>query len=228
MVLDFCDKTHNLDAIASLTTAIPEMAHIIEKEEEGQREDVDRTPKIQIDKECNAEFDVLGTAKFAWVDIGNGEWSLTDDNRKEIVLTPKETGYVAKLYNPDGSSSEIVQKPIPLSYCFGIAEDFARRYLTTTFADPKALWMQEDVEPTNGQREFLEINNAFDEDMNKATAAVEIRRIIALKNKQRRQMDSEPITIKQRYFLKHNGIDSTGMTKLAAMKEISKIKQMNR
>ncbi|HEY4831574.1 MAG TPA: DEAD/DEAH box helicase [Waddliaceae bacterium] len=228
LVLDFTDKSHNLDSVISLTTAISEAARIIENEEEekeGQYDEVDRTPKIRINKECNTEFDVLGSARFSWVDIGDGEWSLIDDDRKEIVLTPQENGYVAKLYHLDGASHELVRKPIPLQYCFGCAEDYARKNLKTTFANPRASWMQQEEELSIGQREFLEKNHAFNEEMTKAEASNAIRKIVAIQNKKRRQISCEGPTCKQRYFLNCRGISTSGMNKFQAMQTISKIKQ---
>jgi hypothetical protein len=84
--------------------------------------------------------------------------------------------------------------------------------------------MKCESQPTQGQKEFLEKCRAFRIGMSKAEASVEIRKIIALKNKQRRLMISEPITDKQRFFLKNHGIDTKNMSKLQAMQSISKIK----
>ena len=67
------------------------------------------------------------------------------------------------------------------------------------FADLKTPWMSKQSAPTKSQIEFLQKNNAFKNKMNKGEASIEIRKILALKNKQRRQMENEPITSKQMY-----------------------------
>ena len=59
--------------------------------------------------------------------------------------------------------------------------------------------MSKQSAPTKSQIEFLQKNNAFKNKMNKGEASIEIRKILALKNKQRRQMENEPITSKQMY-----------------------------
>jgi ATP-dependent helicase IRC3 len=225
LILDFTDRHHTLDNVVTLKCTIPEAVHVEEETEQLEAiEEVDNRPKLHILNDVDREFDVLGSVRFSWVDIGSGEWSLIDDDRKEIVLSPQGDGYIAKLYHPQGTASDIVKKPIPLQYCFGVAEDFARRNLKTSFANPRASWMQEDEEPTDGQREFLEKNDAFDEEMTKAKASLKIREIIALKNKQRRALNDEPITDKQRYFLGRYGVDTSTMSKFQAMQTISRIK----
>ena len=222
LVLDFTDNGHNLDCVMSLSKTIPEALEIHEKQTIEQ-EKIDRSPKIETLTECDAEFDILGCARFIWVPIGDNEWSLMDDERNEIVIQPKENGYIADIFI-NGSKSSIVSNPIPIEYCSGVCEDYARRHLKIAFADLKAPWMNKQSMPTKAQIEFLQKNNALKTEMTKSDASVEIRRIVALKNKQRRQMGSEPITSKQRFTLMKFGIDTENMSKLQAMREIAKIK----
>jgi ATP-dependent helicase IRC3 len=223
LVLDFTDKHHTLDGIMSLSNTLPEAA-IIEDREKIELEEIDRSPKIEVLDECDRVFDILGTARFIWVQIDE-EWSLQDDDRNEIVMQPSEGGYTAILYYPDGSSRQIVNKPLPLEYCSGVCEDYARRHLKVSFADMKAPWMSTDSQPTQSQRDYLEKKGTYAEGMTRGQASIEIRKIIASKNKQKRSMASEPITDKQRYFLKNCGIETTNMSKFQAMMEIAKIKQ---
>lgn len=228
LVLDFSDKGHSLDSIMSLDSAIPEA--VIFKEEPGEtdREEIDKQPKIKVIEECDREFDILGATRFIWISIGGNEWSLIDDERREIIMQPAEDGYVATLYFPDGSSRKIVESPLPLGYCSGICEDFARRNLKIEFADVGAIWMNQPVSATKGQKEFLEKKGVLHSNMTKAQAALEIRKIIALKNKQWRLMSHEPITSKQKFFLTARGVDTGNMSKLQAMQAISEIKKHDR
>jgi hypothetical protein len=209
----------------TLSCTIPE-APDVEGKSYSQREEIDKTPKIAILNECDREFDVLGSVRFIWVKVGDsGEWSLLDDDKNEIIMRPEGDGYIAILYRPDGSSRQIVNQPIPLEYCSGVCEDFARRYLKVTFADTRKPWMNSESPPTSSQIDFLQKQGAYREGMSKVEASFEIRKIIASKNSQRRLMADEPLTPKQMYFLKHNGVDTRGMSKLGAMQAISRLKQ---
>lgn len=222
LVLDFTDKHHTLDGIMSLSNALPEAA-IIEDRPKIELADIDRRPKIEVLSECDRIFDILGSTRFIWVQVDD-EWSLQDDDRNEIVMRPSCEGYIADLYSPDGSSSQIVGQPLPLEYCSGVCEDYARRHLKISFADMKAPWMSTDSLPTQGQRDYLEKKGVYVEGMTRGQASIEIRKIVAHKNKQKRAMASEPITDKQRYFLNGYDIDTSAMTKLQAIQAISKIK----
>ena len=95
LVLDFADEGHNLETTISFSKAIPEVQE--KKNQESQEEKGKRNHQLHITRNCDEEFDLIGTAKFIWVSIGDGEWSLEDDNRNEIIISPKETGYVAQV-----------------------------------------------------------------------------------------------------------------------------------
>lgn len=222
LVLDFTDKHHTLDGVISLASAIPDL-HQFENSEQQDRQEVDHTPKIEVMEECDRAFDILGSTRFLWVQVDD-EWSLQDDDRNEIVMQPLNSGYLANLYKQDGSTIQIVSQPLPLEYCSGVCEDYARRHLKTSFADMKAPWMSTDSLPTQGQCDYLEKKGVYAEGMTRGQASIEIRKIIASKNKQRRSTANEPITFKQKYFLKNHGIDTSAMTKLQAMQAISRIK----
>ena len=230
-VLDFTDRGHNLDSVITLSNSIPE-AFIkegmeLEKQLEPEKGSIG-LQKSMSQKNSTRSLIFWGSARFMWVSIGNDEWSLTYDLQREIIMQPLDGGYIATLYFPDGSSNKIVSKPLPLEYCSGVCEDYARRYLKVALADMKAPWMNENEPATQGQREYLQKQSAYNDKMTKAEAALEIRKIIALKNKQRRIIDNEPITQMQKYFLISRGIDIKDMTKLQAMQAISKIKQNER
>lgn len=227
LVLDFCDRFHNLDAILSLNKSITEVMELDEKpkEKEGQ-EEVDCTPKITTLEEVDAPFDILARQRFLWVTLGDGEWSLLDDKKREIVLQPQGSGYVAKLYRPDFSFEQIINTPLPREYAQGVCEDYARRHLKISFAAVGAPWMNSDIPPTVGQLSYLEKLGAYDcEGINRTQAALRIRELVAMKNKQRRQLNEEPLTNKQRYFLRGYDINTEGMSKLAAMMKISELKR---
>jgi len=224
LVLDFTDRHNNLDTIMSLSSVLPEAMHISEDAVPQQTEG-DRTHKIEVLHDLDEEFDILGATRFIWTSIGDDEWSLIDDNKREIVMYPSNGGHAAILYYPDGTSRHIVEKPLPLDYCSGVCEDFARRNLQIAFADISKPWMSNSSAPTQGQIKYLESQGVDCSNMNRGKAAMTIRQIIANKNKQRRLMAKEPITVKQKYLLERHGINTSKMSKFQAMQAISKIKQ---
>lgn len=231
LLLDFTDKGHSLDNIMQLNCIVPEATFLMDEEseeidDEDEVEEVDRTPRIGGVETSDRSFDIVGASRFCWVELGSGVWSLLDDDNREIVMTPTAEGsYTAKVFYPDGTSQSIVSIPIPLDYCSGVSEDFGRRNLKVTLADRSKSWLKSDSPLTNNQRAFLQKEGAFIEGMSKAEAAIEIRRIIGIKNQKRRLMASEPITSKQAYFLRSQGIDPKGMTKFDGMNAISKLKK---
>lgn len=225
LVLDFSDRFHRLDSAVTLSNIIP-VAEIIKdhKEDNLDKEEIDRTAKIETLEAIDKEFDLLGRSSFIWSDIGDDEWSLQDDERREIVMRSQEEGYVAEILYPDGSSQVIVKNQLPLSYCQGVCEDFARRHLKLSLSDTTSPWMREIMQPTQGQRTYLEKAGQWDDGLTKAKATIKIRGIVALKNKRNRSMASEPATSAQKYFLQNRDIDASTMTKLQAMHAINKIK----
>jgi hypothetical protein len=224
LVLDFTDSGHNLDSMMSLGKTIPEAIELREKPASIEEQDIDRSPKIEIINECDTEFDLLGTARFIWIPIGDNEWSLIDDDRNEIIIQSKENGFIADIFT-NRDKKGIVTHPIPLEYCSGICEDYARKNLNVSFANSQAPWLNQHSAPSKTQVDFLQKNKAFRDGMSKGEASMEIRKITALKNKQRRQLSSEPITPKQQYLLQQYGIDTANMSKQQAMREIAKIKR---
>lgn len=225
LVLDFTDRHNTLDGIMSLSNALPDAALVEDEDKkEVERDETDRNPKITVLEECDKAFDILGSTRFIWVQVDD-EWSLQDDERNEVVMRPLGAGYVADLYRSgEAAIKQIVKDPLPMEYCSGVCEDYARRHLKVSFANIGSEWMQSKIEPTQNQRDYLERKGAYAKGMTRGQAAIEIRKIVAAKNKQRRNMAQEPITTNQQYFLKHRGIDTAEMTKAQAMTCIAKIK----
>lgn len=167
----------------------------------------------------------MGTARFIWLPIGDDEWSLADDEGNEIVLYPKDGGYIAKAYWRSGREQLLVESPLPIEYCSGTCEDFARTHFKLNFASTESPWLSSEEPPTEGQRAFLEKKGVSTQDMTKAVASMKIREVIAKQRKQYRTMSNEPITTKQAYFLKERGVNPEGMSKLDAVRVIGKIKK---
>lgn len=226
-VLDFLDTYHNLNAIALLQSTIPTSAMRIDEQEKtlnvGQNKHADEN--IAVKQHSDVALDILGKSRFTWIDIGEGEYSLNDDMNNEIVIRPQDDGYVADLYH-NGIYVPLVADPIPLDYCTGVCEDYARRNLKISYADTHGEWLasSRNKPPTIGQIEKLREFGINANDLDKAQAALEIRTQIALKKKMRRNIDKEPMTHKQRYFLLKSGINQD-LSKAQASYMITQIKK---
>lgn len=227
-VLDFSDIGHNLDSIMTLKKTVAEAPEFVDNEAVGPKkkpvQEINNAPVVEF---YNEEFDLLGKQRFCWVDIGDSEFSLSDDEHNEIVIHRVKGGYVGELYKADGIHEQIISRPLPFNYCRGCAEDYARRYLSIKFANLNNIWMKnlQKYPPTTSQLEFLKKHQVAVEGLDKLRAMYEIRRIIALQHKAKRNNIVEPITDKQRFYLVRNGVNVEGLTKIDAMKKISILKQ---
>ena len=220
LVLDFADNAHNLNAIASLSSTIPD-APLIEEKENNSKEDVVSKPvSVEVVEIADEVYDILGQSRFIWVDIGDNEFSLTSDDGMEIIISPQANGYVAKLYPKELS---IVKEPLPLDYCSGVCEDYTRNNLKVSFADTNNNWLSGAMLefPTPGQIKQLKEHGVRWVDMNKAEAFLKLREIFALKNKQIRLSKKEPATEKQKKLLEQLGIPVNNMSKFEARYKIS-------
>lgn len=230
LVLDFTDKAHNLKGVVGLKKTLPQI-HVDEDEEhyETALGRLMKRPSNPVDvmQVSDKEFDLLGNQNrkgLLWLKLEDEEYSLLDDNNREIIIQKKDEGYIASLWDKDVCMS-IVAKPLERNACMRVCEDYARNNLRLTYADLASNWLSnaEDVIATPQQRDFLTNYHAFRRGMSKANAALEIRRIVTLKNKKKRSGEIEPATHKQKYFLGKKGIDASSMSKLEAMRKISAI-----
>ncbi len=121
-----------------------------------------------------------------WVPIGGSETSLSCDDGNEIVVYQDGDGYCAELFYKYGGSKMLVSKPLPMDYCIGACEDYARQNLKLHFADTTAPWMNDP--PSQGQIKYInDIGFPFPYEVkNKAQASLIISTAVALEKKQKR------------------------------------------
>lgn len=228
LVLDFSDTYHNLALIASLQSTIPVSTIQIDQEVKSFNvvENKHAADDVVVKQHSDEIFDLLGKSQFTWIDIGGNEYSLSDDMNNEIVMRQQDNGYVADLYY-NGICIPLISEALPQDYCTGVCEDYARRNLKISYADVHGTWLRSsrNVPPTIGQIEKLKEFGIDAHDMDKAQASLAIRKTIAVKKKARRNINSEPITNQQRYFLSKAGIQYDGMSKTQAMHTIALIKK---
>jgi len=186
LVIDFTDTGNNLSGIMSLEQAVPE-AEII-KQQSSNIEDDKTEPNFAYAerKAIDEEFDILGDKNFAWVQVCSQEWSLFDDDKNEIIVSEVNGGYVAHLFYRNGAVKKIVSKPLPLDWCIGTCEDYARANLSMKFGNVKSAWFMKAEPPTKHQRDFIQSKKPYVRPKNKADASMIIRKINAESSRRRR------------------------------------------
>lgn len=226
LILDFTDQYHNLNSIMSLNNIIHDARYIDDTKPKTGYHSVDRTPRINTLRNIDREFDALGIpTNFFWVDIGDDEKSLTDDNKNEIVISPTEKGYIANLFS-NGSAIPLVINPLTLKDCINYCEEYARKKLTITFADIKSSWFENACKdsPSQKQIEILRQRNINTHKMSKAEAYLKIQTIFA-HNAKRRRLHGNILTCSQKSYLEQRGLTANNLTKYEAFAMIQKIKQ---
>ena len=226
LVIDFADEGHDLNSIMTLQKSLPELPKIEDEEEQQLKGRLEKPSNVPVVEVYDAAFDILGRSAFIWIDIGDGEYSLMDDDHNEIILEPTEEGkYMATLWNKSESTA-IFEQALPLEYARNVCEDHARQYLKIKYCESHE-WLRNaaNMAPTDGQIKILDKYGVSVKGMNKSQASVAIRKALALHNKQLRKYASEPITDKQKYFLASKGIKTEGASKMDAMRMISMLKK---
>jgi hypothetical protein len=226
LILDFTDQYHNLNSIISLDKAIPEAKYIDADKPKVERPKIDRTSRINTLKDVDREFDVLGIpTNYFWVDIGDDERSLTDDNKNEIVISPTENGYVANLFS-NGIVTSICSNQLHLKDCIRICEEYARKNLEITYGNLKGTWFENalKLKPSEKQIEILRQHSVDTRRISKAEAYLKIQTIFARSAKEKR-LHGNMLTPPQKTYLEQHGIPTNNLTKHDAFVMIQKIKQ---
>lgn len=226
LVIDYADEGHDLNSIMSLRKTMPELAIMRERHEQHITDKMDIPTSVPQEEVYDGSFDILGKSAFLWIDIGDGEFSLMDDDHAEIILTPVDGDrYMAYLWK-DKVRENILDKPLPLDYARGVSEDYARQHLKIKYCESHTwLYGSSYRQPTEGQIKLLARYNISADGMSKAQAATKIREQLALHSKYLRQHGYDPITENQKFYLKSKGVKTDGLTKLEAMKMISLLKK---
>jgi len=103
-----------------------------------------------------------------------------------LRLHPSKSDCLVLDFADEGHNLETVAslgKTIPIEYCSGSSEDFARINFKLDFAAADAPWFTSQEPLTSGQIVFLEKNGVSTNGMTKSKASMRIREIIAKKRK---------------------------------------------
>lgn len=227
LVLDFTDQGHNLDNVISLSHAVPEATIIEEEKPKAEPTNIANEPTIEVNAEVDREFNILGLhRRYLWVDIGDNESSLVDDDNNEIIIKPQDNSFVADIFYKSGNIENIISKPRSIEYCFEFCENYAHKYLKVTYADLTQKWLisSHQEKPTPAQIKMLENHNAFKYWMSKTEAMIKIRTILALQRKKQRRYGNS-ITLAQKYVLEGAGINTDNLSKQEAFAMIANLKE---
>lgn len=187
LVLDFTDQQNNIDQLASLSASIPEATMLEDGTQSGQRNPNPRNPSIRSDKDLDQEFDILGSVKLRWVKLYRGEWCLIDARGNELLIRPKENGYIADLISSTGNKiKSIVVSPISLDYCVGVCEDFARSHMDVSLSKLDAPWLKKQDPATKSQLDVLKKFGVKPINITKAGAYLLINEKVAFSKQERR------------------------------------------
>ena len=226
LVLDFTDQYHNLNSVITLNKAIPEAKYIDENKPKIERPKVDRTPRINTLKDVDYEFDVLGiSTNYFWINIGDDERSLTDDNKNEIVIRPTDSGFCADLFS-NGRVTSLCKNRLKLKECIKICEDYASNNLKITYAALNGSWLANarKLKPSEKQIEILRQHSINTHWMSKADAYLKIQTIFARSAKEKR-LHGNMLTPPQKTYLEQHGLRTDNLTRHDAFVMIQKIKQ---
>ena len=229
LVLDFTDSYHNLNALISLKSTIPEAKILKEAPKQLSPKELVKAQsfKTNVIETSDKVFDILGeNNRYLWTELEGNEYSLMDDNRNEIIVRPSGDGFTATLYQDGNKQKSFISTPEFLKDCLEASEYIAGEILSMNYGDLNGAWLQiAQGEPaTPGQKRFLQGNKAYLPRMNKAAASAAIRKIIATNNQRRRLCDeAEPITEKQRNFLERANINTENLNKKRARNIISQL-----
>jgi hypothetical protein len=223
LVLDFTDRYHKLDAIMTLRATIPGSTELVDGEVESLSVvDISATTAVNVKmvEVCDEEFNVLGSTRYVWIPLGDDEYALMDDDNQDIVIHPKDGGFIADMYDND-LLEPIVTLPTSLEECTRRCEIFAQKNLSMKFLNESWIKKKRQQRPTTGQIDLLKKNNVRHQGMSFVDALMEIRRIVSMQKKQYRLSKNAPATDKQKAFLEHMGIDAKDLSKVQAMHTIS-------
>lgn len=224
LVLDFTDNAtkhqlctykNTLDGTAPPLFDLPRFPESITEDSQSEE-----SPELQIDdssvfndvkilEDRVEEISFFDHVHFAWNRVGDS-WHLILSADKEVWVVPLDEGFVVKAYKK--KKLYLLSKlMLPLDYALGVAEDWARKQTTkSAWARKDATWRSQPA--TQKQKEALsKCGIHFDEGISKGRAS--------------QLLDSrfnEPATIKQVYWLRANGVNTTdNITKIEARKMIS-------
>lgn len=143
LLIDFVDlaKKHDLCGVGTLAGRkklhLDKDVTLLEtlEREEKFRENEFREPTYE-------HIDVLGRSRFAWV-LRNGHYALSLVNNQALFCRQVEGGYEPVLVSESEGTKWLSDDVLPLDYCMGVCEDYARQISANGYMMRDAQWRSE-------------------------------------------------------------------------------------
>ena len=153
LLIDFVDLAKRHELCGAGTLAGKKKLHLNKdftlletlEREEKYRENQFREPTYE-------HIDVFGRSRYAWVSR-NGHYALNLVNSQALFCRQVEGGYEPVFVSEHGGAVKLSDDVLPLDYCMGVCEDYARSLDTNGYTMRDALWRSD--EPTEKQIKAL-------------------------------------------------------------------------
>ncbi len=215
LLVDFVDvaKKHDLcgfGTLAGKTHNCERGESMLEGIERAEREQYARGICLPPQSE---EFDVFNRSNYVWEKFGS-HYKLSLVGNSSLWCKCLEQGYSPVIVSSSGSVKALTDGLLPLDYCMGVCEDFARKLNSAKYALKTAEWRNDPA--TEKQLKVLRKNGiSYHEGISKGEAAELLNGVFNV-----------GATAKQIYFISHYGLHDSPelLTKQEAGKIISQYK----
>ncbi len=149
LLIDFVDlaKKHDLCGVGTLVGR--EKLHLGKETLLDALEREEREEKIRLNEFHSPTYehiDVLGRSRFAWMSR-NGHYSLSLVNNQALFCRQVEGGYEPVLVSESEGTKWLSDDVLPLDYCMGVCEDYARQEYANGYMMRDAQWRSEMATP---------------------------------------------------------------------------------
>lgn len=220
LILDFCDNSAKHDLCTYKNMLDGAVATLFDQERDDEIEwcveldsddiiDCRSSGRLSVRQGEIKDIEFFDSAQFAWTPVGDS-WHLNLGQNRDVWVRQVNGGFLV-VAQSDGDIVNLSNRPLPLDYALGVAEDWSRKQTTkSAWARKDAVWRSHPA--TQKQIETLgKLGIEFNYGISKGDAA----QLLDLKI-------NEPATDKQIYWLrKHRIAFDPRITKFEARKIIS-------
>jgi hypothetical protein len=220
LILDFCDNASRNDLCTYKNTLDGAVVSLVASERDDVAEEGLESSEQRISRSIDSnddpvyqdrieDIEFFDSSQFAWTPVGDG-WHLNLSSSRDVWVRQVNGGFLV-VAQSDGDIVQLSNRPLPLDYALGMAEDWSRRQTTkNAWARKDAPWRSQLA--TQKQMDTLtKLDVSLDYEISKGEASQLLDRRI-----------NEPATTKQIYRLKVHGIPvNNNISKLEARKIIS-------
>ncbi len=148
LILDFCDNSTRNDLCTYKNTLDGAITPLFPSEcdidvSEGKESPIQQTDdcrnrsELQVIQDRVEDVEFFETAHFAWSPVGDS-WHLSLGLNRDVWVRQVKGGFLV-VTQSDGDITQLSNRPLPLDYALGVAEDWSRRQTT------KSAWARKDA-----------------------------------------------------------------------------------